>query len=82
MTCICGQSIVQPAKGRKRRYCSEGCRRAADNERKAAKYTTVKPSNCDLCHRPIIQPKTGRPRTTCAACRPSQKPAQNVLGVL
>lgn len=32
-TCVmCGRALTQPATGRPRRYCSTGCRRAADLE--------------------------------------------------
>lgn len=88
VTCTCGQPIELAARGRRRKYCSEGCRRAADNMCKAMRLKRPKPTNCRHCSIPITQKATGRPREYCAACRPfSQathvpaKPAQKVLEV-
>ena len=77
-TCLaCGAPIAQLAKGRRRCYCSEACRRAADVARKAERPATPKSSQCAICGGPIVQATTGRPRITCATCPAPQKPAQN-----
>jgi hypothetical protein len=80
-TCPCGKPLVQPERGRQRRYCSDTCRRAADTERKAERPRPAKTSQCGICGRAIEQPATGRPRTLCTACRAPQKPAQKATGV-
>jgi hypothetical protein len=56
LQCPCGQPISQPAKDRKRRYCSDACRRAADSrDRRVAR-----PAHCQICGASIVQAPTGR----------------------
>jgi ribosomal protein L34E len=60
---VCGNPLSQLKRGRQRRYYSDGCRRRADTERKAALPRPAKPSECAICGRSIQQSPTGRPRT-------------------
>jgi hypothetical protein len=87
--CPCGRPFVQSARGRPQRFCSDPCRRAADqaNRARRTRHLTPKPVTCRSCGGPIQQPATGRPRKLCNKCRPTQAralktAAQNVLGAL
>jgi hypothetical protein len=64
----CGAPLGQAHTGRKRRYCSDACRRAADDARWWSRPAPAKPQHCRYCGRPITQQATG-PRKTCAGCR-------------
>lgn len=60
---VCGAAIEQPATGRRRKFCSERCRRRAQ-----ARTPVSKPVTCERCSATIEQPPTGRPRVRCAKC--------------
>jgi len=75
----CGMSLAQRDRGRHRKFCSDACRYAAVAARKASRDKPPKPSHCAICGGPIVQPKTGRPRTTCTTCSVPRKPVQNAL---
>ena len=76
--CPCGAPITQPAKGRRRKYCSDGCRRAADN--KAHGHTVKadrKQKTCarENCHNPLCVSGRGRPSDYCSnECKRARTP--------
>src|SRR5689334_17119431 len=77
MTCQhCGRAFTQITKGRRRKYCTPTCRRAADRERQEGRGRVQKAKTCARCGKKIEQGTTGRPRRFCSTfCRLS-KPAQ------
>lgn len=68
MNCIqCGKELAPPKCPRRRRkYCSDGCRRAADRARK--QLPPPQPTWCFVCGAAVAQPIKGRRRKYCAGC--------------
>ena len=78
------RTLDQPERGRRRLYCHDNCRRAADIARKASRPRVEKPSRCAICGTLVEQPATGRPRKYCDGCterldhrKPDASPQEN-----
>lgn len=76
--CMCGNPIIQPVRGRRRKYCSDGCRRAADNAmhgHTVKAHRTRKTCKRTGCENRLKTGGRGRPSEYCSAvCKRARTP--------